>query len=115
MNYAEVSFSTILTALVYIRRSRPHLCIAIEEWALERVFLGALIVASKYTNDSSLRNKDWAQCTGKFRNRDVGRIEREFLEVLDWELRVSERDLLMHHDGLLGVSPTLSVTENNTS
>ncbi|KAJ7154171.1 hypothetical protein C8R46DRAFT_1006125 [Mycena filopes] len=101
---AEVTAATVLTALVYVARARPHLSIALEEWALERVFLGALITASKYTNDSTLKNIHWALCTGVFGKRDVGRIEREFLDVLDWELGVSESDLLAHHEGLLAAS-----------
>lgn len=44
---AEVTTPTVLGALVYIDRAKPHLHIALEEWALERVFLGAVIVASK--------------------------------------------------------------------
>ncbi|KAJ6563700.1 hypothetical protein DFH09DRAFT_920165 [Mycena vulgaris] len=100
LSRAEVTAPTLLTALVYVFRARPHLSIAIEEWALERVFLGALIAASKYTNDSTLKNVHWALCTGVFGKRDVGRIEREFLGVLDWELGVGEADLMAHHAGL---------------
>jgi hypothetical protein len=59
------------------------------------------MVASKYTNDSTLKNVHWAMCTGVFGRRDVGRIEREMLDVLDWELSISEDDLLAHHAGLL--------------
>ncbi|KAJ7801321.1 hypothetical protein B0H14DRAFT_3885154 [Mycena olivaceomarginata] len=92
LSRAEVTPPTLLVALVYIARARPHLSIALEQWALERVFLGALIVASKYTNDSTLKNVHWALCTGVFGKRDVGRIEREFLDVLDWELGVGEAD-----------------------
>jgi Cyclin, N-terminal domain len=44
---AEINTPTLLASLVYIDRAKPHLHIALEEWALERVFLGALIVASK--------------------------------------------------------------------
>ncbi|KAF7364056.1 Cyclin N-terminal domain-containing protein [Mycena sanguinolenta] len=101
---AEVSVATLLVSLVYISRARPHLSIALEEWALERVFLGALIIASKYTNDSTLKNVHWALCTGVFGKRDIGRIEREFLDVLDWELGVDEADLLAHHEGLIAAS-----------
>ncbi|KAJ6563698.1 hypothetical protein DFH09DRAFT_478919 [Mycena vulgaris] len=100
LSRAEVTAPTLLTALVYVFRARPHLSIAIEEWALERVFLGALIAASKYANDSTLKNVHWALCTGVFGKRDVGRIEREFLGVLDWELGVGEADLMAHHAGL---------------
>ncbi|KAG6888146.1 hypothetical protein C0995_010315 [Termitomyces sp. Mi166 len=86
---AEVSTPTLLATLVYIDRAKPHLHIALEEWALER-----------YLNDSTLKNVHWALCTGVFGKRDVGRIEREFLDVLDFQLGITEDDLLSHHDGL---------------
>jgi len=98
---AEVTTPTLLAALVYIDRAKPHLHIGLEQWALERVFLGSIIVASKYLNDSTLKNIHWALCTGVFGKRDVGRIEREYLEVLNFELGISEGDLLSHHQGLL--------------
>ncbi|KAJ7175558.1 hypothetical protein C8R46DRAFT_891190 [Mycena filopes] len=101
MSRAAVLQPTVLTTLVYLARARPHLFIQCEEWALERVFLGALIVACKYTNDSTLKNGHWALCTGIFKRKDVGRMEREFLDVLDWELSVSETDILAHREGLL--------------
>ncbi|KAF8176018.1 hypothetical protein BJ912DRAFT_1064048 [Pholiota molesta] len=100
---AEVTMSTLLATLVYIDRSKPHLHIGLEQWALERVFLGALIVASKYLNDSTLKNVHWALCTGVFGKRDVGRIEREYLDVLNFELKITEDDLLSHHQGLAEV------------
>ncbi|KIK68171.1 hypothetical protein GYMLUDRAFT_37011 [Collybiopsis luxurians FD-317 M1] len=100
---AEVTSPTILVCLAYMDRAKPHLDIALEEWALERVFLGALILAAKYLNDSTLRNIHWALCTGVFGKRDVGRIEREFLDVLNWELSISEADILSHHSGISAV------------
>ncbi|KAG8217780.1 hypothetical protein J3R82DRAFT_5941 [Butyriboletus roseoflavus] len=122
---AEVSIPTILVSLVYIDRAKPHLQIALEQWACERVFLGAVMVASKvhyplfslpmssvpyhwlafqYLHDSTLKNIHWALCTGVFGKRDVGRIEREFLDVLDFELSVTEDDILSHHDSLSAVA-----------
>ncbi|KAJ7482896.1 hypothetical protein B0H11DRAFT_1633965, partial [Mycena galericulata] len=101
LSRADVAPPALLTALVYITRARPHLSIAVEEWALERVFLGALMIACKYTNDSTLKNAHWALCTGVFSKHDVGRIEREFLGVLNWELGVSESNILVHYEGLV--------------
>ncbi len=125
---AEVTMSTVLATLVYIDRSKPHLHIGLEQWALERVFLGALIVASKvrpskctflrkpsdpaffqYLNDSTLKNVHWALCTGVFGKRDVGRIEREYLDVLNFELKITEDDLLSHHQGLSEVVSELAL------
>ena len=97
--------ATILVTLVYIHRSKPYLSIETEEWALHRVFLGALIVASKYTNDSTLKNNHWAIATSIFGKRDIGRVEREFLDVLNWELAVSESDILDLHDSLIALYP----------
>lgn len=44
---AEVKVPAILVTLVYINRAKPHIQIALEQWANERVFLGALILANK--------------------------------------------------------------------
>ena len=106
LHTAGVRMATILVTLVYIHRSGPHLSIETEEdWALHRVFLGALVIASKYTSDSTLKNSHWAIATGVFGKRDIGRIEREFLDVLDWELAVSESDILDLHDSLIALYP----------
>lgn len=122
---AEVTVPVILASLVYVDRAKPHLHIKLEEWACERVFLGAVMLASKvrlhhrstappqtliyfhflqYLNDSTLKNVHWALCTGVFGKRDVGRIERELLDVLDFELGILEDDILSHHDGLSAVA-----------
>ena len=53
---------------------------------------------SQYVNDWSIKNYHWALCCGVFGRRDVGRIEREFLDVIDWELSVTEADILEHFD-----------------
>ncbi|KAI9508461.1 hypothetical protein F5148DRAFT_906016 [Russula earlei] len=108
---AEVELPVVLTTLVYLNRARPHLHIALEEWANERVFLGALIVASKYLNDSTLKNLHWAVCTGVFGKRDIGRIEREFLDVLDFELSISQDDIMAHYTAIMSlVTPTRRVS-----
>ncbi|KAF9065515.1 Golgi CORVET complex core vacuolar protein 8-domain-containing protein [Rhodocollybia butyracea] len=94
---ANVKTPVILTALAYLARGKPHLHVATEEMALERAFLGALIIASKYLNDCTLKNVHWALCTGVLGTQDVGLIEREFLDVLEWDLRISEDDILVHY------------------
>lgn len=49
-------------------------------------------------NDCSIKNFQWAQCTRVFGRRDMRRIEHEFLNVLDWDLSVTEADILNHYD-----------------
>jgi len=48
---AEVSITDILVTLVYMRRARAHLSIETEDWALHRVFLGALVLAHKVSQN----------------------------------------------------------------
>ncbi|KAL1672603.1 hypothetical protein EV122DRAFT_224355 [Schizophyllum commune] len=100
---AETTMPVILATLVYVDRARPFLQVAVEQWAHERVFLGALIVASKYLNDSTLKNVHWSICTGVFGKRDVGRVEREYLDVLDFQLGITDQDLMAHYEGLSAV------------
>ncbi|TRM64133.1 hypothetical protein BD626DRAFT_536765 [Schizophyllum amplum] len=96
-----VAMPVLLVALVYIRRARGQLRIDLDEWAYQRVFLGALIAASKYTNDTSPKAAHWSAYTGTFGKRDVALVEREFLGVLDYRLGITEEDLLVHYDALL--------------
>ncbi|KAJ7463374.1 hypothetical protein FB451DRAFT_1043375, partial [Mycena latifolia] len=105
-SHTEVAIPTILTALVYVARAHTHLSLSPQSpYALERVWLGALIAASKYTQDSTLKDVHWALCTGVFGVGDIGRIERQFLGVLDWELGVREMDLLVLADALATQEP----------
>lgn len=47
LSRSDVKASVILGSLVYIHRAKPYLSIGTEQWACERVFLGALILAAK--------------------------------------------------------------------
>ncbi|KAJ7651045.1 hypothetical protein FB45DRAFT_1050863 [Roridomyces roridus] len=105
----EVTIPTILVALAYVNRARANLCIGVPQYAFERVFLGAVICAAKYTSDTCLKNVHWGICSGIFGKRDIGRIEREFLDVIDWKLGISEADVLAHHTGLMRAAIRLKV------
>jgi hypothetical protein len=133
LDTAEVSITDILVTLVYMRRARAHLSIETEEWALHRVFLGALVLAHKvcrngfivsflgsqnaysgffqHSNDSTLRNVSWSYATDIFGARDIGRMEREFLDVLDYELSVTEAELLDLHETLVSSQSSQQSTQ----
>ncbi|KAK8013550.1 hypothetical protein PG991_009143 [Apiospora marii] len=65
-----------------------------------RIFLAALIVATKYLDDWSPRNKEWTKYSrwacGTLRFRftlsDVNLMEAEVLSLLEWRLRITEDD-----------------------
>ena len=134
---AEIPTTVLLVTLVYIYRSRPYLSVEAEEWALHRVFFGALMLASKvcvfrtivplrrknpdpdlsiqFTNDSTLQNVHWAIATGIFGKRDVGRIEREFLEVLDWDLTVNEKEIADLYPAIISLYPRMQHVASSPS
>jgi len=63
------------------------------------------LVGLQYSNDATLKNISWSYATGAFGMRDIGRMEREFLDVLDYELSVSEADLLDLHETFVDSHP----------
>lgn len=61
-----------------------------------RVFLAALIISAKYLNDSSPKCKHWARYSTLFSVQEVNLCERQLLYLLDYDLRITDDDLLLH-------------------
>lgn len=60
------------------------------------MFLATLIVAAKYLNDSSPKNKFWAAYANIFDLAEINLMEKQLLYLLDYDLRFSEQDALVH-------------------
>ncbi|KAH7105279.1 hypothetical protein BKA62DRAFT_689229 [Auriculariales sp. MPI-PUGE-AT-0066] len=61
-----------------------------------RVFLAALIVAAKYLNDSSPKNKHWANYAGIFERDEINLMEKQLVFLLDFNLRFSEDEAILY-------------------
>ena len=61
-----------------------------------RVFLATLIVAAKYLNDSSPKNKHWSAYAALFDLSEVNLMEKQLLFLLDYDLRFDEDEAIMH-------------------
>ncbi|KAH9950159.1 hypothetical protein B0H21DRAFT_819577 [Amylocystis lapponica] len=97
-----VTTRELLVALVYVERVCEDLAYGgSPAWVCERVFLGSLILATKYVNESSYKAVEWARCTGVFSTRDVVKTEAEILRALDFNLGISDRDLLKHYEAVV--------------
>jgi len=44
-----------------------------------RLFLAALICASKYVNDAPLKNKHWHRCAGVFETAEINLMEKQMV------------------------------------
>ncbi|PKS11426.1 hypothetical protein jhhlp_003189 [Lomentospora prolificans] len=100
---SNVQAATLMPTLIYLQRlknklqpmSRGLRCTS------HRIFLACLILAAKYVNDISPKNKHWARYTNiegpnyqfGFCTSEVNLMEKQLLQLLDFDLRFSEDDL----------------------
>ncbi|KAG8828167.1 hypothetical protein FRC19_009251 [Serendipita sp. 401] len=74
-----------------------------------RIFLAALIVASKYLNDSTPKNKHWAHyADGLFETCEITLMEKQMLGLIDFDLRVTEQDIIERLAPLICPKPVVS-------
>lgn len=97
VRYTNVYSGTLMTTLVYLNKLKQKL----PKNALgmpctrHRIFLSCLILASKFHNDSSPKNVHWASYTdGLFTLKDVNLMERQLLYLLNWDIKVSNDDMI---------------------
>ena len=59
-----------------------------------RVFLATLIVAAKYSNDSSPKNKHWCRYAQMFSQAEINLMEKQLLFLLDYDLGIKEEEII---------------------
>ncbi|CEP22455.1 PCL2 [Cyberlindnera jadinii] len=97
IKHSNVQTPTLMSTLVYLARLKAILPSNVYgiETTRHRIFLGCLILTAKSLNDSSPINKHWTAYTdGLLQIEEVNTIERELLEYLNWDLTITNDDLI---------------------
>ena len=101
---SKISKMTMVVGLIYVDRLKKKLP-STARGDIDtpyKIFLSAILVASKYLSDHSLQNKNIADITnGLYTNRDVNTMERSFLCMLRYDLWVEADEVkafLEEHD-----------------
>jgi PHO85 cyclin-1 len=108
---SNVQVPTLMSTLVYLNRLKSKLQPMARglRCTTHRIFLASLILAAKYLNDSSPKNKHWANYSHVnsdvsnfgFSRTEVNLMEKQLLFLLEWELRITDEDLYREFDDFL--------------
>ncbi|KGM92542.1 uncharacterized protein PADG_11371 [Paracoccidioides brasiliensis Pb18] len=115
---SRTSYSTLQVALYYLIMIKPHVpkhdftkeqsrnqpCTRAMQCG-RRMFLSALILASKYLQDRNYSARAWSKISG-LNTLEINQNELSFLEAVGWKLHISESVFQRWTDIVLKYTPT---------
>lgn len=90
------SIHAVVIALVYIDRLKFSGFLVPDGVTCERLVLGTLLLAIKYSSDFPTRKGDWVIAGLHFSRKEITRLEIKFLSALDYQLQVSVDQIRNH-------------------
>ena len=114
---SRTSYSTLQVALYYLIKVKPH--VPCHDFTREqpreqsrmramqcgrRMFLAALILASKYLQDRNYSARAWSKISG-LNTVEINQNELKFLQAEGWRLRISETTFQRWTDLVLKLTP----------
>jgi hypothetical protein len=92
---SRINQPTFIASFIYINRLHKKLPSTARGMycTCHRIYLASLLLAGKYLSDSPIKNRSWATYASFFSLAEINLMERQFLLLLDYNLRISVEEL----------------------
>uniref|UniRef100_A0A6G1SMH2 Cyclin-Y-like protein 1 n=1 Tax=Aceria tosichella TaxID=561515 RepID=A0A6G1SMH2_9ACAR len=111
---AQLTSEYAITTLVYLERLMTYAEMDLTPKTWRRMFLGAILLSSKVWEDQAIWNVDYAQILEEISVDDINELERQFLELIQFNMNVPSSVYAKYYFHLRTLAIQNGITDEQT-